>query len=69
MGQTVQIIINGQSQSVAICSIFDLLKTRGLDPNRVAIEHNGNVLLREQLETIQLQTGDTLEIVQFVGGG
>jgi thiamine biosynthesis protein ThiS len=70
MGNRLQIVINGQVQTLAgPCSIADVLKERGLDPGRVAIEHNTNVLLREQLATIQLQAGDTLEIVQFVGGG
>lgn len=70
MEKPVHIVINGRAQALAgPCSIADLLRERGLDPGRVAIEHNTNVLLREQLATTQLQNGDTLEIVQFVGGG
>jgi len=65
-----QITVNGQIQNLdAACSVTDLLQQRGLDPQRVAIEHNRNVLLREEFALITLQDGDTLEIVQFVGGG
>jgi len=65
-----QITVNGQIQTLdAPCSIAELLQTRGLDPQRVAVERNRDVLLRDELATIVLQDGDTLEIVQFVGGG
>jgi len=65
-----QITVNGRDQALAApCSIIELLQQRGLDPQRVAVEHNRNVLLREEFESITLQDGDELEIVQFVGGG
>jgi thiamine biosynthesis protein ThiS len=33
------------------------------------VERNGTILRRAELDTIALRTGDTLEIVHFVGGG
>jgi len=65
-----QITVNGQDQALdAPCSVTELLQQRGLDPQRVAVEHNRNVLLRDEFVSVILQDGDTLEIVQFVGGG
>ena len=37
--------------------------------NRIAVEYNGEILKREQYETIVLNPEDQLEIVSFVGGG
>jgi thiamine biosynthesis protein ThiS len=35
----------------------------------VAVEYNLTILPRDQFAATLLQDGDTLEIVQFVGGG
>lgn len=37
--------------------------------DRVAIEHNGEIVPRTTWQQVLLQNGDKLEIVQFVGGG
>ncbi len=64
------ITINGKpKQFESPLSISGLLDVLQLDGNRVAIELNHKVLLKEQFDTTSLQDGDALEIVQFVGGG
>nr|WP_239575470.1 MoaD/ThiS family protein [Geomicrobium sediminis] len=42
---------------------FNLLATN------VMIEHNGVALTADQQGQIQLESGDKIEIVRFVGGG
>ncbi len=64
------ITINGQpKQFKAPLTVSALLDALQLDGDRVAVELNCNVLLKEQFDATSLQNGDALEIVQFVGGG
>ena len=50
-------------------SVVDLLARLDIDPRRVAIEHNLSILKRHRFSDVILQDGDTVEIVNFVGGG
>ncbi len=47
----------------------ELLNQLGVEPERVVVEVNLNILKRAQLGSTVLQTGDQVEIVHFVGGG
>jgi sulfur carrier protein len=40
-----------------------------LKADRIAIEHNGEIVTRTAWPQAQIATGDRLEIVHFVGGG
>lgn len=67
---TMNLVINGEQRDVGSAStVFALLAQLGLKPDRVAVELNRDLVRRELWETTQLQEGDKLEIVQFVGGG
>ena len=50
-------------------SVIDLLATLEIDPRRVAIEHNLIILKRHTFPEVIVSEGDTVEIVNFVGGG
>ena len=50
-------------------SIFDLLKKYKLSNKKVAIEHNGEIISKEDLKKKQLRDNDKVEIVHFIGGG
>jgi sulfur carrier protein len=50
-------------------SVSALLEALGIDPRRVAVELNLVVLKRAAFATTMVQAGDTMEIVNFVGGG
>ena len=41
----------------------------GLDPKKVAVECNLEIVPRSTLAQVELRDGDVLEIVHFVGGG
>jgi thiamine biosynthesis protein ThiS len=66
----IEVRVNGEIQKVAEkTSIQDLLAALGVDPQRVAVEYNWNILGKEEYKTCRLQQGDQIEIVHFVGGG
>lgn len=65
--------INGQSRTfpnlASPVSLASLVTELGLKGDRVAIEHNGEIASRARWNEVQLQEGDKLEVVHFVGGG
>jgi thiamine biosynthesis protein ThiS len=66
----VTITLNGDSFDVAgPLTVGELLTRLEIDPRRVAIEHNLNVVKRAAYDDTQVNDGDAIEIVNFVGGG
>ena len=65
-----QVTINGQPQDVrGELSITELLEQRNVQPVRVAVELNEDVVPRKAFSNTTLSDGDRVEIVTFVGGG
>lgn len=65
-----QLTVNGEPRRIAIgATIADLVASLGLDPRKVAVEHNAEIAPRSTLVDVVLADGDVLEIVHFVGGG
>ena len=65
-----QITINGEDRSFeSPLTIAGLLDQLGLKQDRVAVEFNRKLLARPEWAATSLAEGDSLEIVQFVGGG
>jgi thiamine biosynthesis protein ThiS len=64
------ITLNGESyeldQPVTVSALLERLE---IDPRRVAIEHNLEIIRRRTFETVVVKDGDRLEIVNAVGGG
>lgn len=50
-------------------TLSDLIKHLSLTPERLAIEHNREVVRRADWPNTLLSEGDRIEIVHFVGGG
>ena len=50
-------------------TIAGLLKVKGLNPEIVIIEHNLELIKRENWADVLLKENDRLEILSFVGGG
>ena len=69
MSDTKSIQLNGESRTTSAADIAALVRELDLAPEKVAVEHNGEIAPRSQLAEIALADGDTLEIVHFVGGG
>ena len=66
---TMNLIINGETQSSAAETLSALVEHLGMKPDRVAIELNREIVPRDQWQKTMLRDGDRLEIVHFVGGG
>ena len=50
-------------------SVTALLVQLEIDPRRVAVEHNLSIIRRQTFDRVVVNDGDTVEIVNFVGGG
>jgi sulfur carrier protein len=62
--------VNGKKESYADgTSLAKLLELRGHRAKAVVTELNGEIVPHEAQSATILQEGDSLEIVQFVGGG
>ena len=70
LDQSASIRVNGEHRRVtAGISIADMLSELGLDPHRVAVEKNLEIVPRSTLADVEVEDGDDFEIVHFVGGG
>ena len=69
MTDQLSLTVNGEPRRAAPGSIADLVRSLELDPAKVAVERNGQIVPRSTLSDIALVDGDVLEIVHFVGGG
>lgn len=66
----IEITINGDSHKVEQgLSLAELLQNLKLDPTKVAIERNLEIVPKSTYQNINLLRGDRLEIVHFIGGG
>jgi thiamine biosynthesis protein ThiS len=67
--------INGEERAFADLAppaeftLVALLEILGMKVDRVAVELNRDIVPRDRWAETQLQEGDRLEIVHFVGGG
>ena len=64
-----QLKINGKTEEFPGGSVLDLLKTKKIEPQMVAVEVNDSMIEREGLATTQLKEGDRLEFLFYMGGG
>jgi thiazole synthase len=67
---TISIRVNGEHRRVvAGINVADLALELGLEPTRVAVERNLEIVPRSTLAEVAVEDGDDFEIVTFVGGG
>jgi thiazole synthase len=67
---TVSIRVNGAHRRVPQgISVADLALELGLEPAKVAVERNLEIVPRSTLADVAVADGDDYEIVTFVGGG
>ena len=50
-------------------TVTGLLAELEIQPQRVAVQLNGEILRREQFPEVVLKDGDTVEIITFMAGG
>ena len=65
-----RVLINGEERELPEgTTVSQMLEALKIQPERVVVEVNLTILKRAQLAAATLREGDTVEIVQFVGGG
>jgi len=66
----IEVFINGEAREVPEgLNLLGLLELLGLDPARLAVELNRNIVKRDAWAATPIEPEARLEIVQFVGGG
>ena len=62
--------INGKQELLeGADNLFNLVEKKGLNAERIVIEHNYKVVPKENWFSVALNENDNIEIVSFVGGG
>ncbi len=69
MNALLSVSVNGEIRRTPAPTIAALVRELDLDPAKVAVGRNGEIIPRSTLAQAALSDGDTLEIVHFVGGG
>ena len=69
MTTALSLTVNGEPRRAAPGSIAQFVRSLDLDPAKVAVERNGEIVPRSTLAEVALADGDVLEVVHFVGGG
>lgn len=64
-----QVKINGKVEEVSGGTLLDLLKSKQIEPQMVAVEVNDRVVDREHLATTLINDGDQIEFLFYMGGG
>ena len=67
------LFINGQNRSfdnlTLPVSLAQAIAAMDLKGDRIAVEHNGQIVQRARWVDTPVASGDRLEVVHFVGGG
>lgn len=62
--------VNGEVRETASdATVATLLASLGIDPRKVAVERNREIVPKSLYTSTRLGSDDALEVVQFVGGG
>ena len=65
-----QLTVNGETRSFEGASnVAALVDALGLDPRKVAVERNLEIVPKSAYAATNLSDGDRIEIVHFIGGG
>src|SRR5579864_1541199 len=64
------VTLNGETRSIgAGLTVKSLLTGLGLDPAKIAVERNLEIVPRSTYDQVAVVDGDRYEIVHFIGGG
>ena len=61
--------LNGETREISRTTVLELLESLGIDPKRVAVELNMEILPKAEYAEKTIADDDRIEIVHFVGGG
>ncbi|HOP99280.1 sulfur carrier protein ThiS [Acetivibrio clariflavus] len=64
------IILNGKNTELEKpVTLLELLELKGIDHEKVIIEYNYDILMRDDWNKTVLKENDNVEVLRFVGGG
>lgn len=64
------VMVNGEAREIVPgTTMSGLLESLGLHPRLIVVEHNREILDRASFDGTEVQAGDNIELVHFVGGG
>lgn len=64
------ITINGEQKELSQDMVLQrLLEQEGYDVRRIAVEINGEIVSKTLFNDTIVKSGDSIEVVSFVGGG
>jgi thiazole synthase len=70
MAANLTVTLNGEARALSTgLTVKTMLETLGLDPAKIAIERNLQIVPRSAYGQIAVSEGDRFEIVHFIGGG
>lgn len=65
-----KIILNGEEKELTSeIPLINFLTDQNLDPDKLVIEYNQEIIQQKEWSSIILTAGDKLEVLKFVGGG
>jgi thiamine biosynthesis protein ThiS len=68
--KTIEVVVNGKPKQVPEgLNVSDLLRVLEIDPSRVAVELNREIVRKAEWGSAAVGEGARVEIVWFVGGG
>jgi thiazole synthase len=70
MPSTLNVTLNGETKSIQNgLTVRSMLASLGLDPAKIAVERNLQIVPRSTYDQVAVSDGDRFEIVHFIGGG
>ena len=67
---TINVTINGEAKLLnGAMTLTEMLVFLGLDPKKIAVERNLEIVPRSTYTRVEVREGDRYEIVHFIGGG
>ena len=67
---TIMVTVNGDEREIAPGqTVTGFLESLDLHPGLVVVERNREILDRDRYGEVEVEAGDVLELVHFVGGG
>jgi thiazole synthase len=67
---SINVTINGEAKLLnGAMTLTEMLSFLGLDPKKIAVERNLEIVPRSSYAQVQVSDGDRYEIVHFIGGG
>ncbi len=65
-----QVVLNGNQEMLERnLSLSEFVELKGLNPETIIVEYNGEIVKKTEWSAIVLKDDDCLEVLNFVGGG